>query len=73
MKTMVTKETTLTVNKKNGSYGMRRGNIFFTKDDVNYYDRIFLIRGKGITPECEQKIKEKWKHKEIIFLSNTLS
>jgi len=67
-KTTVIKETTLTVNKKNNSYGFRKGNCFFTRDDVHYYDKIYAVKGKGITPECEEKIRAKFPDVKIEFI-----
>jgi hypothetical protein len=61
------KETTLTVNRKGGSYGFRRGNCYFTHADIGTYQRINAIRGKGITEACEEKIKSKHPNIEIIF------
>ena len=62
------KETTLTVNRKGNSYGFRRGNTFFTRDDVNYYDKIYAIRGKGVTEACKEKIKGKFPKVKIEFI-----
>jgi hypothetical protein len=64
------KETTLTVNRKNGSYGFRRGNNYFTQSDVNYYQKVNAIRGRGITPECEEKIRAKYPLVVIEFIND---
>ena len=64
------KETTLTVNRKGGSYGFRKGNVFFTKDDVNTYQKVNVIKGSGITPECEQKIRARFPNIVIEFVND---
>lgn len=64
------KETTLTVNRKGSSYGFRRGNCYFTKDDVNTYQKVNVIKGRGITSECEQKIRSRFPLIEICFIND---
>jgi hypothetical protein len=64
------KETTLTVNKKGSSYGFRRGNNYFTVQDVNYYQKVNAIRGRGITPDCEQKIRSRFPNVIIEFIND---
>jgi hypothetical protein len=64
------KETTLTVNKKGTSYGFRRGNNYFTQSDVNYYQKVNAIRGRGVTESDEEKIRAKYPLVEIIFLND---
>lgn len=64
------KETTLTVNKKGSTYGFRRGNNYFTISDVNYYQKVNAIRGKGITKDCEEKIRKKFPLVELVFIDS---
>jgi hypothetical protein len=49
-------------------YKFTKGNTFYTKKDLEYFDKITLIRTNTITPEDEALILEKWKHKEIGFV-----
>jgi hypothetical protein len=61
------KETTLTVNKKGSSYGFRRGNFYFTQSDVNSYQKVNAIRGKGVNESDEEKIRLKYPNVIIEF------
>lgn len=62
------KETTLTVNRKGNSYGFRRGNCFFTREDIAYYSKINAIKGRGVTKDCEEKIRAKFPKVKIEFI-----
>lgn len=64
------KTTTLTVNKKGTTYGFRKGNCYFTKADLAYYDRIYAIKGRGVTDACIEKIRSKNPTVVIEFLDD---